>query len=352
MIDELSVRQRTILKLIVQEYVEHGRAVGSKALIDRYRLNVSPATVRNDMVALEDARYLQHPHTSAGRVPTDRGYRYYVEHLLDSPRLPMIEQIRIRHQFRQVQMQIAASVKLAAAVLADETGNIAVVTPPRSRSETVRHFELISLRDRVVLLILVTQAGSVQEAFLHLDEPAEQNELSALSQMLNEEIRDRRYAEIQKLAARADGLPRLVLQQIADLMLLTEQQETAEVYSDGLDRAMRQPEFSEAEVAYRLLELMRGGALLSLLLPQVNPDDDLQIFIGSENAATDLRSFGVIIGRYGASDEVSGLLGILGPTRMPYGRSISTVKYLSEVLSDLLRSVYGTDSEHDDTLFD
>jgi heat-inducible transcriptional repressor len=344
---ELSVRQRMILKLIVQEYVQSGRAVGSKALIERYKLDVSPATVRNDMVALEDQEYLQHPHTSAGRVPTDRGYRYYVEHLLGDPRLPMIEQIRIRHQFRQVQMQIAASVKLAAAVLAEETGNIAVVTPPRSRTETVRHFELISLRDRVVLLILVTQSGTVHEAFLHLEEPVEQSELSTLSQALNDEIRDRHFPQIQRLALDTPGLPGVVLRQIAELIRLTEQQETAELYSDGLDRALRQPEFSEAEVAYRLLELMRGGALLSLLLPQVNTEDDLQIFIGSENDAQDLRPFGVIIARYGASTEVTGLLGILGPTRMPYGRSISTVKYLSEVLTDLLRSVYGNDYEYD-----
>jgi heat-inducible transcriptional repressor len=340
---ELSARQKRILKLIVQDYVRTGRAVGSKALIERYKLNVSPATVRNDMGVLEDLAYLQHLHTSAGRIPTDSGYRYYVENLLGNPRVPLADQIRIRHQFRQVQMQLAASVKLAAAVLAEATGNIAVVTPPRSRLEAVRHFELISLRDRTVLMILVTQSGTVHESFLNLQQPIDQDTLSDVSRSLNNLIRNKDYREILLEARQQEGFNAVVLQEISDLMRRTEQQSSAELYSDGLDRALRQPEFSESDVARQLLELLRGGALLSVLLPQVNEEEDLQIFIGSENVADDLRSYGVIIARYGVSNDVTGLLGVLGPTRLPYDRSISTVRYVSEVLSDLLRSVHAGD---------
>lgn len=335
----LSARQRKILKLIVQDYVRTGRAVGSKSLIERYKLNVSPATVRNDMGALEEQAYLQHMHTSAGRIPTDSGYRYYVENLIGNPRVPVSDQIRIRHQFRQVQMQLASSVKLAAAILAEATGNIALVTPPRSRRETVRHFELISLRERAVLMILVTQSGTVHESFLNLEEPIDQDDLSELSRRLNDQIRNLEYPQVLAQAQEHDGLAAYVLAQIAELMRRTEQESSAELYSDGLDRALRQPEFSHAEVAQQLLELLRGGALLSVLLPQVDEDEDLQVFIGSENVSRDLRSYGVVIARYGASREVTGLLGILGPTRLPYDRSISSVKYVSEVLSDLMRSV-------------
>ncbi len=346
MTGELSARQRKILKLIVQDYVRTGRAVGSKALIDRYKLDVSPATVRNDMGVLEEQTYLQHPHTSAGRVPTDSGYRYYVEHLLGNPRVPVSEQIRIRHQFSQVEMQVAASMKLAAAVLAEASGNIALISPPRSLRETVRHFELISLRDRLMLLILVTQSGTVHEAFLHLDEPVEQDTLSTTSRQLNDEIRDLPFPDIQRRSAQYSGLAALVLEQIAALMRRTEQESTAEMHSEGLERALRQPEFSHGDVAQQLLELLRGGALLSVLLPQVRQKDDLRIFIGSENVTDDLQSYGVIIARYGATNEVTGLLGILGPTRMPYDRSISTVRYVSQVLSDLLRHVHTDGPEH------
>lgn len=345
MTGDLSARQRKILKLIVQDYVRTGRAVGSKALIDRYKLEVSPATVRNDMGVLEEQAYLQHPHTSAGRVPTDTGYRYYVEHLLGNPRVPMSEQIRIRHQFSQVEMQVAASMKLAAAVLAEASGNIALISPPRSLRETVRHFELISLRDRLVLMILVTQSGTVHESFLHLTESVEQETLSTTSRQLNDEIRDLQFPNIQQRAKQHIGLEALVLEQIAALMQRTEQESTAELHSEGLERALRQPEFSHGEVAQELLELLRGGALLSVLLPQVRQKDDLRIFIGSENVTDDLQSYGVIIARYGATNEVTGLLGILGPTRMPYDRSISTVRYVSQVLSDLLRHVHADELE-------
>jgi heat-inducible transcriptional repressor len=345
MTGELSARQRKILKLIVQDYVKTGRAVGSKALIDRYKLDVSPATVRNDMGVLEEQEFLRHPHTSAGRVPTDSGYRYYVEHLLGNPRVPLSEQIRIRHQFSQVEMQVAASMKLAAAVLAEASGNIALVSPPRSLRETVRHFELISLRDRLVLLILVTQSGTVHESFLHLDSPVEQDTLSETSRKLNDEIRDLQFPEIQQHSKQYQGLEATVLEQIAALMRRTEQESTAELHSEGLERALRQPEFAQGAVAQQLLELLRGGALLSVLLPQVSRKDDLRIFIGSENVSDDLRSYGIIIARYGAINEVTGLLGILGPTRMPYDRSISTIRYVSQVLSDLLRHVHTDEPE-------
>jgi heat-inducible transcriptional repressor len=343
--DELSARQRKILKLIVQDYVETGRAVGSKALIERYKLGVSPATVRNDMGTLEELAYLQHLHTSAGRIPTDSGYRYYVENLLGNPRVPLSDQIRIRHQFRQVQMQVASSVKLAATVLAEATGNIALVTPPRSRREAVRHFELISLRDRTVLMILVTQSGTVHESFLSVTEPIEQDELSEISRRLNNRIRNLDYREIQRQARELHDLDALVLQQIGELMRRTEQESSADLYSEGLDRALSQPEFSRTEVTQQLLELLRGGAILSFLLPQVSDEDDVQVFIGSENLVDDLRHYGVIIARYGVNTDVTGLIGIVGPTRLPYDRSISTVRYLSDVLSDLLRSVHVAEPE-------
>ncbi len=338
--DELSSRQRAILRYIVQEYVRTGRAVGSKTLIERYGLDVSPATVRNEMGELEEMNLLQHPHTSAGRLPTDRGYRYYVEYLLDDPHLPIAEQIVIRHQFRQVEQQIDAWAKLAAAILAQASGNVSLVTPPRAVVERLRHFELISLRDHVVLLIAVTQSGAVHESILRLAEPIEQGELSTLSQRLNVEVKDLAHAQIMAKAEGAGGLPGVVLRQLAEALRLMEQQAQSEVFSEGLDLALRQPEFAQATVAQRLLELLRGGAILSALVPQLDFAQDVQVFIGSENRAAELRPFGVVVGMYGANDEINGILGVVGPTRMPYGRSISMVRYLADVLSDLLRVLY------------
>jgi len=342
MLRELNERQRTILKYIVQEYVRTGRAVGSKTLIQRYQLAVSPATVRNEMGELEELLYLQHPHTSAGRVPTDLGYRYYVEYLLDDLGLPPTEELRIRHQFGQVESQIEAWAKLAASILADVSGNLALVTPPRSQVERLRHVELISLRDQVVLLIVVTQSGNAQELILTTSEVHPQDALSAISRQLNDEIVNLSARQIQNLPPLPDEFATSVVQRIAEALRLAQQQGQSEVFSEGLDRALQQPEFSQSLIALRLLELLRGGAILSALSTQMDFDDEVQVFIGTENGSEDLRNFGVVVSTYGIPSALTGLVGVLGPTRMAYGRSISTVRYMAQLLSDLLESIYVT----------
>lgn len=343
MLQELSERQRTILKYIVQEYVRTGRAVGSKTLIDRYQIGVSPATVRNEMGELEDRLYLQHPHTSAGRVPTDLGYRYYVEFLIDDLGLPIAEEVRIRHQFGQVESQIEAWAKLAASILADVSGNLALVTPPRSAVERLRHVELISLRDQVVLLVVVTQSGGAQELILPTLDVYSQDELSAISRRLNDEIVNLSAREILASPPKPDEFTENVIQRIAEALKLAEQQGQSEVFSEGLDRALQQPEFSQRLIALRLLELLRGGAILSALSPQMDFDDEVQVFIGTENWSKELQKFGVVVSTYGIPSALTGLVGVLGPTRMAYGRSISTVRYMAQLLSNLLESVYATD---------
>ncbi len=350
MLRELNERQRTILKYIVQEYVRSGRAVGSKTLIQRYQLAVSPATVRNEMGELEELLYLQHPHTSAGRVPTDLGYRYYVENLLDDLGLPPAEELRIRHQFGQVESQIEAWARLAASILADVSGNLALVTPPRSRVERLRHVELISLRDQVVLLIVVTQSGNAQELILTTTEVFPQDTLSSISRQLNDEIVNMSARQIQNLPPRSDEFATSVVKRIVEALRLAQQQGQSEVFSEGLDLALQQPEFSQSLIALRLLELLRGGAILSALSTQMDFDDEVQVFIGAENGSEDLQKFGVVVSTYGVPSALTGLVGVLGPTRMAYGRSISTVRYMAQLLSDLLESVYVTGGDDADYL--
>jgi len=344
MLQELNERQRTILKYIVQEYVRTGRAVGSKTLIDRYRIGVSPATVRNEMGELEGRSFLQHPHTSAGRIPTNRGYRYYVEYLLDDMRLPAAEELRIRHQFGQVESQIEAWAKLAASILADVSGNLALVTPPRSAIERLRHVELISLRDQVVLLVVVTQSGGVQELILTTDATIDQEDLSALSRKLNDALSNKSARDIAALLPGEDDFTATVLLRITEAINLAEQQGQSQVFSEGLERALQQPEFSQSLFAFRLLELLRGGAILAALSPQMDFEDDVQVFIGTENWSEDLHQFGVVVSTYGIPTTLTGLIGVLGPTRMAYGRSISTVRYMAQLLSNLLETVYSSES--------
>jgi heat-inducible transcriptional repressor len=340
--DELTPRQHEILRLIVREYVQAGRAVGSKTLIDRYPLNVSSATVRNEMASLERKGYVQALHTSAGRVPTDRGYRYYVEQVASDSSLPAQDQIMIRHQFRQVEGQLDGWLELAASVLAGFARNVSLVTSPRTASSRLRHFELLALNDRAVLLILVTQESTVRQSMLHLTDEVQQESLSASADRLNALLGGLNTEEARRKVSALVGLDRLVAEHLLQALETTQSSDRAELHYQGLEHVLQQPEFAASDSSQQLFDLLRGGALLAELLPQLSAHDGLQVFIGEENRSEGLQSFGVVVATYGVDDEVTGLLGILGPRRMPYERSISSVRYMARLMSDLMRDLYTT----------
>jgi len=340
----LTDRQRAILRMIVQDYVGSGRAVGSKSLTERYAIGVSSATIRNEMAGLEAGGYVQHLHTSGGRVPTDRGYRYFVHHLMDEVDLPSADQIMISHQFRQVELQLEQWVELAAAVLAEAAGNVSVVTAPRTVVPRVRHFELIALQPRVALLILVTSDSAVRQMMLHWPEPTEQEDLSRLADVLVADVRGLTAEEVAARAHGTDDAARFVLDQVHQALRGLDAAERTEVRHSGLENLLSQPEFAGAGAtgadAHGLLALLRGGAFLGAVLPQLAAQRGVQVFIGDENPADELRRFGVVVSTYGVDGAVTGVLGVVGPTRMAYGRSISSVRYMARLMSDLMAELY------------
>lgn len=331
----LSERQRAILRLIVQEYVQTGRAVGSKGLTERHAMGVSPATIRNEMADLEAAGYLQSPHTSGGRVPTDQGYRYFVHHLMGAVELPSGDQIMIRHQFRQVEVQLEQWVELAASVLAETAGTVSVVTAPRPAVPRLRHFELIALQPQLALLILVTHESLVRQVMLRWPEETDQEALSRLADSLVAEVRGLAADELAGRIHGSSGAARFVLAQLEATLRGLDVIAQTEVRHSGLENILGLPEFAGAD-AQGLLDLLRGGAFLGAILPQLGGGSDVQVFIGDENPAGALRRFGVVLSTYGVDGTVTGILGVVGPTRMAYGRSISSVRYMARLMSDLV----------------
>ncbi|CAA9529027.1 MAG: Heat-inducible transcription repressor HrcA [uncultured Thermomicrobiales bacterium] len=336
---DLSPRQQAILKLIVQEYVQTGRAVGSKSLTERHAIGVSPATIRHEMAELEAAGYVQHLHTSGGRVPTDKGYRYFVHRLMGTPELSSSDQIMIRHQFQQVEVRLEPWMELAASVLAETAGNVSVVTAPRATVARLRHFELIALQPRLALLILVTQESLVRQVMIPWPEDVEQETLSRLADALVGGIKGQSADELDARAALADRQARFVLGHLEAALRGFDAAERTEVRHSGLEKIIGQPEFAGAD-AGRVLELLRGGAFLSAVLPQLGRGPEVQVFIGDENPSDELRRFGVVLATYGVDGEVTGILGVLGPTRMSYWRSISSVRYMARLMSGLMRDLY------------
>lgn len=337
----LTERQRAILRLIVQEYVASGRPVGSKTLTERYPVGVSSATIRNEMAELERVGYVQQQHTSGGRIPTDQGYRYYVHHLMGSPELSSGDQIMIRHQFRQVEFQLDQWVDFAASVLAETAGNVSIVSAPRTLVARMRHFELISLQPRLALLILVTQETAVRQMMLHLPADADQGELSRMAESLVAVTQGLNGDEIEQRVIGASELSRYVLEQITLGLRGLSSVERTQIRHSGIENILGQPEFA-GEEAHSVLDLLRGGSLLGAVLPQLSVGREVQVFIGDENPTDALRRFGVVMATYGIDGEVTGILGVLGPTRMSYRRSISSVRYMAQLMSDLMQDLYSS----------
>lgn len=337
----LTQRQRAILELIVHEYVQTGRAVGSKTLTERYPVGVSSATIRNEMAELESAGYISHFHTSGGRMPTDQGYRYYVRHLMQTPELPAGEQIMIRHQFRQAEVQLEGWMELAATTLAEIAGNVSVVTAPRTLVARLRHFELISLQPRLALLILVTMESTVRQVMVHLPEPVGQDHLSRLADTLVPDVRGLTAEEIAGKSRGVDDLSRLVIDHVRATLRSMDAADQTAVRHSGLENILGTHDLGEGDL-HHVLGLLRGGGFLSAVLPALAPRSDVQVFIGDENLPDELRRFGLVLSTYGVENVVTGILGVLGPTRMSYWRTISTVRYMARLMSDLMADLYPT----------
>ncbi len=343
----LSERQREILKLIVQEFITTATPVSSETVVYKYRLPVSTATVRNEMVDLEREGYITHPHTSAGRVPSDVGYRYYVEHLMErSGGLSLVEKRTIQHQFYQIQLEMNEWLRLAASVTARTAQNAAVVSSLHNiESESrLKHVQLIEIQERLVLMVLVTQQGTIKEQMLSLEEPITQEELSIFSTRLNGQLHNVTWKQIEtRLNDWPQDLSRYLASRVAETLRVLDQRHDAQIYRDGLSHILNQPEFSDIVRVRQVLEIIESGVALTTIIPEVIAAEDsgVQIIIGGENRYDDLRLLSVVLARYGIDGQTAGVVGIVGPTRMEYGRTISTVQYISELLTTLVNERRG-----------
>jgi heat-inducible transcriptional repressor len=335
----LTPRQQAILKLIVHEFVQSGRPVGSKTLTERYSIGYSPATIRNEMAELEAAGYIQHLHTSGGRVPTDVGYRYFVHNLMGAVELPAGEQIMISHQFRQATDHLEGWMDLAATVMAEIAGNVSVVTAPRTAIAKLRHLELISLQPRIVLLILVTFESTVRQVMIHVPETVDQPDLSRLADVLAHELRGLSSDEIAGRLSGIDPVALAVVEQIVATLHTLDSADQTAIRHSGIENILGQPDVLDGDLQ-SVMGLLRGGGFLSAVLPQLGRDPDVQVFIGDQGLPDEFRRFGVVVATYGVDDVVTGVLGVLGPMRMSYWRSISTVRYMSRLMSDLMADLY------------
>lgn len=337
---EINERQKLILALVIHDYVENAQPVGSQHLVDRYSLEVSSATVRNEMVALTEVGLLRQPHTSAGRVPTEEGYRYFVRQLMGHTELPATTRRTITHQFSQVGQDVKRWMRLAASILAHQSQAASLVTAPRPEQAHFKHLELISTHGRQVLMVLVWSGGEVRQQMLTLAEPVSQEQLSETAMRINQHCQGMSSLDFNVVSGQPDALEQDILKLIRDDLNRMKRVIYGEVYHDGLTKVLTEPEFAESDAARNALRFFEERSLLEDLLSRTvlnkGVEEGVQVLIGGEGTWEELRDCSMVLARYGAPGMVTGALGVLGPTRMAYGRTVSTVRFVSGLLSDLV----------------
>jgi len=337
--EELSDRQKFILTLVIHEYIRSASPVGSENLVARYRLDLSSATVRNEMAALEEKGYLRHPHTSAGRVPTEEGYRYFVSRLVHEAELPEDTRRMISHQFYQMRSDVEQWTRLAASVLASQSHAASLVTAPHPDQAKVKHIELISTRGRQVLMVIVMVGGEIHQRLLTLSESLPQEQLSAAADRVTLGIQDKDASSIEALRSQFSGLELDTLNWALEEINRSSSTTAGEIYLDGLTNVLAEPEFSGSEEGLRALRVFEERSALQGLLAkmvQTNAVGGIQVVIGGEGAWEDLRQYSMVLARYGSPGLSTGTLGVLGPMRMSYGRAISTVRFIANLMSDMV----------------
>jgi heat-inducible transcriptional repressor len=335
----LTERQKLVLALVIRDYIDNAQPVGSNTLVDKYGLTFSSATVRNEMVALNEAGFLRQPHTSAGRIPTEEGYRYFVRQLMGQTDLAPQTKRMITHQFYQAGHDIDHWLRLAASILAHQSQAASLVTSPNPERARFKHIELISTLGRQVLMVLVLSGGDVRQQMLALAEPVSQEMLSASAAKLNQVCEGMSAKSIASLIPKMEALEQDVLNLIVDEIELSSAVLGGEVYRDGLTNVLAEPEFAEVGQARRALRVFEERNFLQDLLTSTILTTNVggvQVLIGGEGTWEDLRECSIVLGRYGVPGLATGTLGVLGPIRMPYGHTISTVRFVSDLLSDLV----------------
>lgn len=308
-------------------------------MVDQFGLQMSSATIRNEMAALTEKGYLRQPHTSAGRVPTEEGYRFFVSNLVQQTNLPVATRNTISHQFYQSRQDLDQWLRLAASVLANQSQAASLVTAPHSEKALFKHLELISIRGSQVLMVLVLVGGEIRQQILTLAEPTSQEELSRIAAIVSGTCQNCNADQISIINTQLDPIAEQIIQVVREEMILSEKLVTGEVYLDGITNVLAEPEFSESEDARLALRLLEERSMLNDLLSRTimaNNAGGVQVLIGGEGTWEELRQCSVILARYGIPGIMTGTLGVLGPMRMPYGHTISTVRFVAGLLSDLV----------------
>lgn len=335
----LTDRRRRVLRALIEEYVASGQPVGSRHLVERHRLACSPATVRNELVALEETGYVYQPHVSSGRVPTDAGYRAFVDELLAEGDARSEGDARaVRERYLAIAGEVDDLMRQTSALLSHLTHSVAVVMAPALNLSRIRRVDLVSLAPRRALVVVITENGEVvnRQAALSFDVAPEL--LAEMEGVLNDALRGKRAAQVRPLRASlgpdhpGHSLFTEITEQVVECL---EEADWDRLYHVGVSELLALPEFADSSVVRPLLTVLEDGLVMLETLSEVMRTRGITVRIGAENRAQELEQMSLVATRYG-SESADGIVGVIGPTRMDYSRSIAAVHCAADSLSEVL----------------
>jgi heat-inducible transcriptional repressor len=345
---ELNEREREILKSIIKFYIADGKPIGSRFISKKLRSDLSPATIRNIMGDLEEAGYLTQPHTSAGRVPTDKGYRFYVDHLLESNRLNKCDQEFIESNIFKVNSHDSV-VEQISHTISQATNNIGFVISPALDQNQLKHIEFILVGEGKILVIIVARSGLVQNRLVRVDEQFNQSELDQTARYLNENysgqslisIRNDILKKMSEEKALYDRLLKNVILLCSRGLIDEVSDQNVDIYLDGASNLLNKPEFADSLRMQSLFKTFEEKSKLVKILNECirsGSGKGVRVIIGSENATPGLQEYTLISSPITPQDHNLGSVGILGPTRMEYARAITIVDYVAKLYGQIFNS--------------
>ena len=336
LVTELTPRRERILRHVVQQYVVSAQPVPSDLIARQYESDLSPATVRNELAALEEAGLIAQPHTSAGRVPTDRGYRHFVELLMqEEGELAPAERRILRHQFNQLAASGTDSTHLGASLLARTLRSAAMATRSVSSHARVRRIELVPLEADLVLVTLLMQSGGVRQVVHHSEAVIDRADLTRMSNELSEKLADKTPGQARRVLKSITDAARPFATAAIKLLQQAQEQTFAAVTLEGLAQLLSQPEFAQSQKLRPIIEVLEQQPLLARFLAESLASPGVQVIIGAENRLEQMRDAALVLTRYGTEEDAWGVLGVLGPTRLPYWRAVPMVRFMAELMDML-----------------
>jgi heat-inducible transcriptional repressor len=337
-------RKQKVLLAIVQDFIATAEPVGSRTIAKKYGLGVSPATIRNEMADLEEMGYIEQPHTSAGRIPSARGYRYYVDYLMKKRELTREEEDLIRSQLERKARDVGRVIQRTGSLLSQLTSYTSMVLTQQMEPNNFKHVQLVQMNPAQTMVVVVMDSGAVHHRMIETPESIIAGDLETLSRVLNaklqglnmETIKLTLIKELYFELGRHKHILDLALELIQDSLSLKEEDK---IYLGGVFNMLTQPEFHNVEKIKTMLGILEQEKLLCELLSGESRDEGVTVRIGGEIKDYDIKDYSVVAAPYTLSGRKVGTVGVLGPTRMDYAKVISVVDFLTKNLSIALDRV-------------